>query len=457
MLKPFSLAHLQAPLEGQLRGEDTLFSGVSIDSRSVQPGQLFVALVGNRFDGHDYLAEVAARGAAAALVSQPLAHGALPQLVVADTRMALGQLGALNRAAFDGQVLAITGSSGKTTVKELAASILRAAQPNAVLATQGNLNNDLGVPLTLLALGPEHRSAVIELGASGVGEIAYTVGLTRPHVSLITQAGTAHVGAFGGPERIVQAKGEILDGLAPEGTAVLNLDDPAFSVWAERAGGRRIFSFSLSNPGADFYAQDIVVDSQGCPQFTLCAPCGSGRVHLHLLGQHNIANALGAAAAAHALGCTLADIKNGLEALLPVSGRGQVITSPAGGQLIDDSYNANPGSVRAAVDMLSGLPGQRLLVLGDMGELGHWAQEAHADIGRYARGKVEQLYGVGPLMAEAVEAFGPGGHHFNNQHELIQALRAQCHGDQTLLVKGSRSAAMDRVVAALQETSKEMH
>jgi UDP-N-acetylmuramoyl-tripeptide--D-alanyl-D-alanine ligase len=238
MLEAMRLSQLIDALQGRLVGADATFDGVSIDSRAIRNGQLFIALAGPRFDGHDYLADVAAQGAVAALVQREVPDSSLPQLVVADTRLALGQLGALNRALFTRPVAAITGSSGKTTVKEMLASILRTQ--GSVLATRGNLNNDLGAPLTLLELAPEHQAAVIELGASRIGEIAYTVGLTHPHVVVINNAGTAHVGEFGGPEKIVEAKGEILEGLGEGGTAILNLDDKAFAIWQARAGDHAV-------------------------------------------------------------------------------------------------------------------------------------------------------------------------------------------------------------------------
>lgn len=303
MLKPLSLSQLTAALQARLVGSDVSFDGVSIDSRSVGTGQLFVALTGPRFDGHDYLADVQAKGAVAALVEREVEGVDLPQLVVADCRVALGQLGALNRAGFDKPVAAITGSSGKTTVKEMLACILRTR--GQVLATRGNLNNDLGAPLTLLEIASEHSAAVIELGASRLGEIRYTVGLTQPQVVILNNAGTAHVGEFGGPEKIVEAKGEILEGLGEGGTAVLNLDDKAFAIWHKRAGDKRVLSFALNNPQADFYASDIGRDARGCPAFTLHSAAGSVAVQLNLLGTHNVSNALAAAAAAHALGVSL--------------------------------------------------------------------------------------------------------------------------------------------------------
>ncbi|WQG58875.1 UDP-N-acetylmuramoyl-tripeptide--D-alanyl-D-alanine ligase [Pseudomonas sp. RTB3] len=456
MLKPLTFSQLIAPLAARQVNADCSFTGVSIDSRAIVPGQLFIALTGPRFDGHDYLDDVAGKGAVGALVEREVAGSVLPQLVVEDTRQALAQLGALNRNAFDKPLAAITGSSGKTTVKELLASILRTRGP--VLATRGNLNNDLGVPLTLLELAAEHTAAVIELGASRVGEIAYTVSLAKPHVALITNAGTAHVGEFGGPEKIVQAKGEILEGLDASGTAVLNLDDKAFETWRIRADGRKVLTFAVLNAAADFHASSIAADARGCPSFTLHTPQGSAQVQLNLLGNHNVANALAAAAAAHALGVSLAGIASGLGAVQPVKGRTVAQLAGNGMRVIDDTYNANPSSINAAVDLLNGFAGRKVLVLGDIGELGDWAEQGHREVGAYAAGKVDALYAVGPNMAHAVAAFGAGAQHFTTQGELIQALTAAEQDPQTtLLIKGSRSAVMENVVAALCGSSREKH
>ncbi|WP_323167311.1 UDP-N-acetylmuramoyl-tripeptide--D-alanyl-D-alanine ligase [Pseudomonas atacamensis] len=455
MLKALTLSELTNALEARLIGADASFEVVSIDSRAIQPGQLFIALTGPRFDGHDYLNDVAGKGAVAALVEREVADSALPQLLVKDTRQALGQLGALNRAAFTQPVAAVTGSSGKTTVKEMLASILRTRGP--VLATRGNLNNDLGVPLTLIELAPEHTSAVIELGASRLGEIAYTVGLTKPHVAILNNAGTAHVGEFGGPEKIVEAKGEIIEGLAADGIAVLNLDDKAFGIWKTRAAGRQVLTFALSNSEANFHASDLATDARGCPAFNLHTPEGSERVQLNLLGTHNVANALAAAAAAHALGVSLFGIATGLGAVQPVKGRTVAQLAKNGMRVIDDTYNANPTSMCAAVDILAGFSGRTVLVLGDIGELGDWAEQGHRDVGEYARGKVSALYAVGPNMVHAVNAFGEQAQHFGTQAELIQALAAEQDTNTTILIKGSRSAAMENIVAALCGSSLEKH
>ena len=455
MLKALRLSEVANALGARVIGADVAFAAVSTDSRKIEAGQLFVALVGPNFDGHDYLADVAAKGAVAALVQREVPGAGLPQLVVADTRIALGQLGALNRAAFGGPLVAVTGSSGKTTVKEMLASILSTLGP--VLATRGNLNNDLGVPLTLLELAPEHRSAVIELGANHVGEIAYTVALTRPQVAILNNAGNAHVGEFGGPEKIVEAKGEILEGLPADGVAVLNLDQAAFATWRQRVGECPVLTFALNNAQADFHASAIEHDARGCPAFTLHSPAGEVRVQLNLLGLHNVANALAAATAAHALNVPLVGIQQGLESLQPVKGRAVTRVATNGARLIDDTYNANPVAVCAAVDILAAFPGRTVLVLGDIGELGEWAEQGHRDVGTYAAGKVDALYAVGPLMRHAVAAFGAEGRHFADQASLIAALAAEQGPSTTLLIKGSRSAAMDKVVAALCASTEETH
>lgn len=456
MLKPWLLSDVAAALGARLIGADVAFAAVSTDSRSVAAGQLFIALAGPRFDGHDYLAEVAAKGAVAALVEREVANAPLPQLLVSDTRKALGQLGALNRQAFAGPVAAVTGSSGKTSVKEMLAAILRAGLGGGVLATRGNLNNDLGAPLTLLELDAAHRAAVIELGANHVGEIAYTVSLTRPHVALITNAGNAHVGEFGSPQKIVEAKGEILDGLGGDGVAVLNRDDKSFAFWQAHAGRRQVLSFALDDARADFRGEELVRDERGCQGFTLRSPAGTARIQLNLLGAHNVANALAACAAAHALGMPLAAMVQGLESLQPVKGRAVAQLAANGVRVIDDSYNANPVSMCAAVDVLAAFPGRTVLVLGDMGELGEWAEQGHRDVGHHAAGKVDALYGIGPMMALAVAEFGDGGRHFADQASLIATLAAEPAGS-TLLIKGSRSAAMDKVVAALCDVAGEKH
>ncbi|NLD15425.1 MAG: UDP-N-acetylmuramoyl-tripeptide--D-alanyl-D-alanine ligase [Gammaproteobacteria bacterium] len=450
MFRPWQLSALTPLLDGELLGPDAQVLRVHTDTRTLRKGDLFVALTGDNFDGHDYLPQARAAGAVAALVDAWQDNSDLPQLAVGDTRMALGLLGRHNREQFKGVLVALTGSSGKTTVKELLASIGGAALGvDAVLATRGNLNNEVGVPLTLLELEARHKLAVIELGASLPGEIAWTRSLAQPRVVLINNAGMAHAGEFGGPEAIVAAKGEILDELGADATAVLNLDDPAFAVWQARNSAGRLVTFARSNPQADVFAREAQFDSAGCASFLLCTPLGEASVQLQLAGAHNLANALAAAAAAYAAGMTLDAIVAGLGQARAVAGRCMRHALSHGGVLIDDSYNANPASMRAGMDLLAGMPGQRILVLGDMGELGEWAEKEHRALGEYANGKADVLFAVGPNMQHAVQAFKGMAQHFASRDELKAALANRMTLPSSYLVKGSRSAAMEQVVAAI--------
>jgi len=443
------LSQLAAVVDGTLHGADTEFAAVSIDSRTLARGQLFVALKGPHFDGHDWLAQAGAKGAKAALVERVNAQVKLPQLRVADTRLALGQFAAWHRAGWPGKLAALTGSSGKTTTRELLAAILMAQfSMDGVCVTQGNLNNDLGVPLSLLHLSPAHKAAVIELGANHSGEIAANAALARPLVALITNAGSAHLGEFGSLQKIVDSKGEILDALPPQGVAVLNLDDAAFSTWQARAGGRGVLSFSVQNPAADFYASDIALDSQGCAAFCLHGPQEEINVQLKLHGLHQVANALAAAAAAYALGASVEAVRHGLNHAKTLHGRGTLLHTQRGQVLLDDSYNANPASMHAAIDLLSTFSGRRVLVLGDMGELGEASEPSHTEIGCYASGKVDALFATGAMMSHAVRAFVGEGRHFADFSSLLAALEQEAP-NSVLLVKGSRSAQMDKVVSAL--------
>lgn len=452
MLEAMFLSSLTQPLAATLHGDDVAFDSVSIDARRVQAGGLFVALAGSRADGHDFIAQARANGAAAAMVEHLVADP-LPQLLVADCQAALGQLGALNRAGFRQPLVAITGSSGKTTVKEMLAAILR--QCGTVLATRGNLNNELGVPLTLLELSHNHQYAVVEMGAGAIGDISYSMGLARPDVSVLTNAGVAHIGRFGSEENIARAKGEIFAGLGDAGQAVVNLDSPWLSAWQATIGARRSWSFSLNNPAASVRAADIRLDERGCAGFRLHSPIGETDIQLNLLGEHNVANALAAAAAALALGVSLKAIAAGLAALQPVAGRGKTLTGINGAQIIDDCYNANPASVRAAIDVLAALSGRRVLVLGDMGELGDIEQQAHRQIGKYARSRgLDALYATGRLSTLAADAFGDGGRSFASRSALAAALKTELDPELRVLVKGSRSAGMEEVVAALVEGSQ---
>ncbi|SDS70301.1 UDP-N-acetylmuramoyl-tripeptide--D-alanyl-D-alanine ligase [Halopseudomonas litoralis] len=454
MLEAMRLSDLVKPLNASLHAIDASFDNVSIDARHIQPGGLFVALPGTRVDGHDFIAQARVNGAAAALVEHAV-DDALPQLVVHDCAHALGQLGALNRAAFAGPLVAITGSSGKTTVKEMLASILGECGP--VLATRGNLNNELGVPLTLLELAPEHQYAVVEMGAAALGDIAYSMRLAKPSVSVLTNAGVAHLGRFGSEQAIAEAKGEIFAGLDSQGQGVINLDSPWFESWYQTLGNRKAHVFSTQNPTAELRAEDIRLDERGCSGFRLVTPSGAVDIQLDLLGRHNVANALAATGAALALKVPLEAISRGLRKLQPMAGRGQSLPGYNGAVIIDDSYNANPVSVCVAIDLLAGLDGQRLLVLGDMGELGQLEEQAHAEVGAYAKAQgLDGLYATGRLSALAAEKFGEGAQVFADRAELAAALKTKLDPQTRVLVKGSRSAGMEEVVAALVAGSQIM-
>lgn len=448
-----TLSEAARALGAELHGEDVAFTAVNTDTRTLQQGDLFVALRGENFDGNTFVAEAAARGAVAALVSTPI-ESALPTLRVADTRLALGRLGAAWRARFAMPLVAVTGSNGKTTTKEMLAAIL--ARRGPVLATQGNLNNDIGVPLTLLRLSGEHRCAVIEMGANHPGEIAYLSNLARPTVALITNAAMAHIGGFGSLDEIAQTKGGIYAGLDENGIGIVNADDTYAGYWRTLLGARRCMTFGMSNP-ADVYAiaesvQCAVNDTAITTSFHMHTPAGDASVALPLMGVHNVMNALAASAAALAAGATLADIKSGLEAMCAVKGRLQVKKGIHGTRIIDDTYNANPPSVQAAIAVLATVEGEKVLVLGDMGELGDDALLFHEQVGTQARqAGIDRLYTTGELSAGALREFGANGRHCAGHDELIAALLADLVAGTTVLVKGSRFMRMERVVDALVE------
>lgn len=444
-MKPQPLSHLATALCAELVGHDVAVHGVSTDSRTIGAGELFVALAGPNFDGHAWVAAAAARGACAALLAHPQPLD-LPQLLVPDTRLALGRLGAQARAAFRGPVIGLTGSNGKTTLKEMSAAILR--RRARVLATRGNLNNDIGVPLTLLGLDDTHDCAVIEMGANHPGEIAYLTGLVQPSVAILNNAGPCHLEGFGSLDGVARAKGEIFSGLGPQGIAILNADDPYFGYWRELVGARRALSFGLDAP-ADVSA--VVVDA-GSGRVRLNLPQGSVEFELALRGRHNLRNACAAAAATSALGATPEDIATGLAGLHPVAGRLQRLAGPHGATLVNDAYNANPASLAAGLETLGAEPGEHWLVLGDMGELGADADALHAQSGARARAcGFARLYGLGERSRHAVAAFGSGARHFADIDALTAALAADLAAGAapTVLVKGSRSMRLERVVRAL--------
>lgn len=447
MMRPMTLAELTAPLQASLIGVDSEFRGVSIDSRKLRGGDLFVALQGENFDGHKFLDQVAANGAVAAVVSTPAALS-LPQLKVSDTQRALGQLGAHNRSLYAGPLVAITGSSGKTTVKNMVHAVL--AQRGKTLATEGNLNNEIGVPLTLLRLEPGVDYAVVEMGAARAGDIRWLCELGRPTVALLLNAMAAHLQGFGSVDDVAAAKGEIFDGLGEGGHAIINADQPWAPAWRERAGSATILDFGISAPAA-VRAADIRSLGLAGMSFTAVTPVGEFDVKLALPGTHNVTNALAATAVGLACGLELAEIQAGLAAVLATPGRLTVGESAQGATLIDDCYNANPGSVRAAIDILAGCEGRRTLLLGAMRELGPGSRDLHREVGVYARAAgIEQFYGVGSELLEAVEAFGSGARYFPDRDAAIASLTKEfCHED-TVLVKGSRGARMEQVLHALQ-------
>ncbi len=444
-------------LDGRLIGADASFASVGTDSRSLREGDLFIALRGPHFDAHDYVAEAGARGAVAALVGRAC-DADLPQLVVADTRLALGRLAALWRERHNIPVIGVTGSNGKTTVKEMLASILGRRGP--VLATCGNLNNDIGVPMTLLRLRPQHRWAVIEMGANRAGDVAYATRLARPTVALITNAGPAHLEGFGDVAGVARAKGEIYTGLAEGGAAVINADDVHHALWASLAGARHVIHFGMHAPAEVFTrVQEVRIaleEGPGCMEFPLRTPEGEVQIALPLPGQHNVMNALAAAAAALVAGASLADVKEGLECMQPVSGRLQLRVAQTGAHIIDDTYNANPASLQAGLQVLGAFSGERWLVLGDMVELGEDSGRLHEQVGGQAAALgIDRLYATGELSRRAVQGFGSDARHYPEMQALIEALRADLHAGVTLLVKGSRRMRMEQVVEALQDMAGE--
>jgi len=435
-------------------GEDAAFASVSIDSRSVQPGDLFVALVGEKFNGHDYVNEVFGKGACAALVSEAVApEGSL--LKVDDTRSGLGKLAASWKQQFDLRTIAVTGSCGKTTVKEMLASIL--SQRGRVLATRGNQNNEIGVPLTLLRINDSHDFAVVELGANHKGEIAYTTGLARPDVAVITNAGAAHLEGFGTERDVASAKAEIYQGLAAGGVAVVNLDDKYAGYWLDLTSDHRQLTFSFERDEADLYVTECHVDGRGCYRFILNAEGERVTIHLNSPGKHNVLNALAAAAVTKAVGCSLQIVKSGLEQFASVSGRLDLVLAGDRIPVIDDTYNANPGSLRAAIDLLSELPGTSCLVLGDMAELGTNASALHRQMGSYAAQRgIDELLVIGQYAESYIQGFqGSEGSRnqtvlqFDNHDEVARYLIRSAGPETKILIKGSRGAGMERVIEAM--------
>lgn len=444
-------ATLSIPSAGALR-----FEGVSTDTRESQKGKLFVAIKGERFDAHAFLAQAREQGAVAALVD--LREGldapdGFPLLRVEDTRAAFGRLAAYWRSRFDIPLIGITGSNGKTTVKEMCSAILRAwLGQDAVLATQGNLNNDIGVPAMLLRLGTEHRAAVIEMGMNHPGEMKWLASLSRPTVSIVTNAQRAHLEGMGGLHAVAVEKGEVYQVLDAQGIAVINADDPHYEYWREHCGAGRCLSFGLG-ASAEVTATFVLEGLQ--TRLALQTPYGSTSLNLQVPGVHNIRNALGAAAATLAAGAPFAAVVEGLSGFSGTKGRLQRKNVLQGATLLDDTYNANPDSVRAGIDVLAAMPGRKYLVLGDMGEIGSMSAQYHDEIGGYAKSAgVDRLFALGEQSRLAVRNFGEGGAHFSSPEALLADLTPQLGPDVVVLVKGSRFMRMERIADALSLQKK---
>jgi UDP-N-acetylmuramoyl-tripeptide--D-alanyl-D-alanine ligase len=451
-----SLAQIALVTDGQLLNcsdPSLTICNVSTDTRTVTNGALFLALLGERFDAHQFVAQAITNGAVVAVVSRPLADVAIPQILVADTRVALGQISAWVRKQLDLQIVAITGSCGKTTLKEMCAAILQQVAP--VLATQGNLNNEIGVPQTLLRLTPAERYAVVELGANHPGEIAWTTSLVKPDVAVINNVAAAHLAGFGSLRGVAVAKTEIFGGLSASGTAVLNADSEFYDWWREILSVRTV-SFGLQNSKADFRAENVKQDEQGIASFTLCTPDGQIDIQLPIPGLHNVSNALAAAAVTTSLGLSLVQVKSGLANMQPVKGRFCVQKLSDDLTVIDDTYNASVQSVMAAIDTLSVMPGYRVFAFGDMGEMGADAVNLHRQIGEHARlRKLDAVLTVGDLSRHAADA--ASGQHFTDKESLCQALKTlmQQQRPMTILAKGARSARMEEVVAFVKSCEEQ--
>lgn len=447
-----TLSWIAQNVGGQLSGDDLTVAGVSTDTRSLQAGDVFIALTGPNFDGHKFVAQAEAGGASAIIASAKVCTR-LPVINVADTREALGQLGAAVKAFVAPKTVAITGSSGKTTVKEMTASIL--SRRGNVLATQGNFNNEIGVPLSLLRLQEDHDFAVMELGANHLGEIAYTTALVKPDVATIVNAAASHLEGFGSLFGVARAKSEIFRGLGEQGMAIINIDSQFADFWLGKVQDKQVQTFSpdQKNP-ADFCAQDISVGLDGCAEFDMVTPVGTTAIQLAIPGVHNVGNALVAASLAMQVGATLEDISEGLREMQQVKGRLNVKTLTSQVRLLDDTYNANVASVNAAIDTLSSFSGVKILVLGDMAELGEQARFYHEQVGQYARRKgIDYLLTLGVLSQSASTVFDHQGQHFYEVDNLVNNLLSRVEQEQrdiSILIKGSRSSRMERVVQAIE-------
>jgi UDP-N-acetylmuramoyl-tripeptide--D-alanyl-D-alanine ligase len=420
---------------------------ICIDSRRVSCGDLFIALCGERYDGHQFIEAAVAQGAVAVICQRFNEHISVPQLVVSNTLTALATIAKAHRKTIACPIIAVTGSNGKTSVKEMIATIL----PKPSHSTAGNLNNHIGVPLTMLQLTREHRYAVIELGASHIGEIAYTVAIVQPHVTLINNIAPAHIAGFGSIKKVAEAKGEIHSGLVDGGTAIINEDDEYAHTWDHLLEGRRIIRFSLTKP-VEVFASEVIINEKGCASFTLNLPTGHATVALQIPGDHSVRNALAAAACCYAINISFFDILNGLNRFQGVAGRMTYLKGRHRSIIIDDTYNANLQSVLIAIEVLARRPGLRILALGDLGELGSSTQLHHEKIGRMAALKgIDFVLTCGENSKASSDAFGVNAKHYDTQDKLAQDLLLKLNCETTVLVKGSRSAAMEKIVHQLIE------
>jgi UDP-N-acetylmuramoyl-tripeptide--D-alanyl-D-alanine ligase len=448
----WTIAQAAQALGAQCVGDvSAAYSSASIDSRTITRGQLFVALKGPNFDAHDFVASVAALGAAGAIVNKPIPI-ALPQIVVPDTRIALGQLAHAWRNQFNAPIVAITGSNGKTSVKEMLACILnKAAGVGEVLTTEGNLNNDYGVPLMMLRMNAKHRFIALEMGMNHLGELNYLTKLAKPDVAIINNAGRAHIGELGSVDAIAQAKGEIYAGLSNDGIAVINLDDQYADYWKSLNQHHRIMTFGLT-PKADVHGLD---DGQLRISNRFAGASIDLVTQLSVPGEHNVRNALAAAACAFAIGISAENIAAGLRDYRGTKGRLERKAGAGGCTVIDDTYNANPDSMKAAIRVLAKAQGRRLLVLGDIGEMGAYARAMHEEVGAYARShQIDELYVIGKHVGDYAKGFGGGTQVFDELEDLVAAVQRELEPTATVLVKGSRSARMERVVERLAASGK---
>ena len=442
----FAIADAAKAINAKLVGDDLTIEGVTTDTRTIESGQLFVALQGPNFDAHDFADSAIKAGAKALLVSREL-KVSVPQLVVKDTLMALGQMASWWRSQFSIPFVAVTGSNGKTTVKEMLASIF--SQSGNVLSTKGNLNNHIGVPLTLLSVSKNHDAAVIEMGANHANEISYLTNMTRPDVAMINNAAAAHLEGFGSLEGVAKAKGEIYEGLGKDGVAVINADDQFADYWRGLTKNNRRITFGCENPSDVSCTWQASVEGN---LLNVVTPAGNFECSLKLLGKHNVMNALAATAVALGAGVDIEIVKKGLEAMQAVPGRMQPFKGVNGSSIINDTYNANPTSLKAGLGVLAECKGKRILVLGDMGELGEDVEKFHTQAGEMAAQEgVDQLFTLGQYSEKASEAFGSKGKHYQDVDRLVADVKAGLDPDTTVLVKGSRMMRMERVVEALTE------